>query len=52
MIYFDQPVQEALVARMDGVLRKGGFFFTGLAESLLAIKHPLKSVAASVYIKP
>lgn len=52
MIYFDQPVQEALVARMDGVLRKGGYFFTGLAESLLAIKHPLKSVAASVYIRP
>lgn len=52
MIYFDQAVQESLVARMDGVLRKGGYFFTGMSESLLAIKHPLKSVAASVYIKP
>ncbi len=52
MIYFDQPVQEVLVSRMAGVLRKGGYFFTGLAESLLAIKHPLKSVAASVYLKP
>jgi chemotaxis methyl-accepting protein methylase len=37
---------------MDKVLRKGGYFFTGMSESLLAIKHPLKSVAASVYIKP
>jgi chemotaxis protein methyltransferase CheR len=52
MIYFDQPVQEDLVRRMAGVLRKGGYFFTGLAESLLAIKHPLKPVAASVYVKP
>lgn len=52
MIYFDQAVQEDLVRRMAGALRKGGYFFTGLAESLLAIKHPLKSVAASVYTKP
>ena len=52
MIYFDSLAQEKLVGRMAGVLRKGGYFFTGLAESLLAIKHPLKSVAASVYIKP
>ncbi len=52
MIYFDQPVQQELVGRMAGVLRKGGYFFTGLAESLLAIKHPLKSMAASVYLKP
>jgi chemotaxis protein methyltransferase CheR len=52
MIYFEQAVQEDLVGRMAGVLRKGGYLFTGLAESLLAIKHPLKSVAASVYVKP
>jgi len=52
MIYFDQPTQQDLVGRMAGVLRKGGYFFTGLAESLLAIKHPLRSVAASVYVKP
>lgn len=52
MIYFDQPVQEDLVRRMAGVLRKGGYFFTGLAESLLTIKHPFKPVAASVYMKP
>jgi|SRR5579871_1233692 len=52
MIYFDQATQQELVCRMAGALRKGGYFFTGLAESLLAIKHPLKSIAASVYIKP
>lgn len=52
MIYFDQAVQQDLVGRMAGVLRKGGYFFTGLSESLLAIKHPLKSMAASVYVKP
>lgn len=52
MIYFEPTVQEDLVGRMAGSLRKGGYFFTGLAESLLAIKHPLKTVAASVYQKP
>ena len=52
MIYFEPSVQENLVGRMAEALRKGGYFFTGLAESLLAIKHPLKSVAASVYTKP
>ena len=52
MIYFEPAVQEELVGRMAGTLRKGGTFFTGLAESLLAIKHPLKTVAPSVYQKP
>ncbi len=52
MIYFEQDVQQALVHRMAGTLRKGGYFFTGLAESLLAIKHPLRPVASSVYVKP
>jgi chemotaxis protein methyltransferase CheR len=52
MIYFDQAVQQDLVGRMSGVLRKGGVFFTGLAESLLGIKHSLKPVAPSVYLKP
>jgi chemotaxis protein methyltransferase CheR len=52
MIYFDRAVQENLVGRMAGVLRKGGCLFTGLAESLLAVKHPLHQVAASVYVKP
>jgi len=51
MIYFDQAVQQGLVTRMAGALRKGGYFFTGLAESLLAVKHPFKPVAASVYWK-
>ncbi len=52
MIYFDQPVQQDLVGRMAGALRTGGYFFTGLAESLLAIQHSLRSVASSVYVKP
>ena len=52
MIYFNQETQQDLVGRMAQVLRPGGYFFTGLAESLLAIRHPFKSVAASVYRKP
>lgn len=52
MIYFEQETQQALVDRMTGALRKGGYFFTGLAESLLSIQHPFKSVSASVYRQP
>lgn len=52
MIYFDRAVQESLVGRLAVALRGSGYLFTGLAESLLAVKHPLRQVAASVYVKP
>ena len=52
MIYFEPATQQELVGKMAGSLRKGGYFFTGLSESLLTIKHPLRTVAASVYVKP
>jgi chemotaxis protein methyltransferase CheR len=52
MIYFSQATQQDLVGRLTRVLRPGGYLFTGLSESLLAIKHNLKNVAASVYQKP
>jgi chemotaxis protein methyltransferase CheR len=52
MIYFNREAQEAVVRRLSGALRQEGYFFTGLSESLLAITHPFKSVASSVYVKP
>ena len=52
MIYFDPPTQEALVAKISGALKPGGWLYTGLSESLLTVKHRLKSVAPSVYRKP
>jgi chemotaxis protein methyltransferase CheR len=35
MIYFDKPAQRRLVERYAGLLRPGGLFFAGHAESLL-----------------
>lgn len=35
MIYFDKPTQRTLVERYAGLLRPGGLFFAGHAESLL-----------------
>jgi chemotaxis protein methyltransferase CheR len=52
MIYFDRPTQEKLVERMSAVLRPGGWLYTGLSESLLAIRHGLKTLGPSVYQKP
>jgi chemotaxis protein methyltransferase CheR len=51
MIYFDRPTQEALVNRLAECLAPGGYLYTGFSESLLALKHPLKSLGASVYEK-
>jgi chemotaxis protein methyltransferase CheR len=51
MIYFDRPTQEALIAKITSVLKPGGWLYTGLSESLLAIRHELKTVAPSIYRK-
>lgn len=49
MIYFDRPTQEELVNRLARWLRPGGYLFVGHSESLIAIRHPLKSVCPAVY---
>src|SRR5258708_3484637 len=52
MTYFDQAVQQKLVDRLTSCLKAGGYLYTGHSESLLRVKHSLKSVAPSVYLKP
>jgi chemotaxis protein methyltransferase CheR len=52
LIYFDRATQEALIARLSAVLRPGGLLYTGLSESLLAIRHPLRTLGSSIYGKP
>jgi chemotaxis protein methyltransferase CheR len=52
MIYFDRPTQERLVEKVSGALKPGGWLYTGLSESLLAIKHTLRTAAPSIYRKP
>ncbi len=51
MIYFDLAVQQKLVDRLSACLKPGGYLYTGHSESLLRVKHNLKGVASSVYVK-
>jgi chemotaxis protein methyltransferase CheR len=49
MIYFDRDVQRALVARFASLLRPGGTFFTGAAESLMRFDGWLRYVRPTIY---
>ena len=51
MIYFDSPTKELVVKKLSGALRKDGYFIIGGAESLSGLKHPLKYIEPSVYLK-
>ncbi len=51
MIYFDNPTKENVVHRLTKVLKHGGYFIIGGAESFGGIKHNLKYVEPSVYMK-
>ena len=51
MIYFDNPTKEFVVGKLSRVLRDGGYFIIGGAESLSGLNHPLKYVEPSVYRK-
>jgi len=51
MIYFDNPTKEFVVAKLCRVLKKGGYFIIGGAESLSGLQHSLKYVEPSVYLK-
>lgn len=51
MIYFDEKTREDLVRRMSKFLKVGGHLFIGNAESLSGLKHDLKYVQPSVYLK-
>lgn len=49
MIYFDQPTRARLVARLHGMLRPGGIFAIGSAETLSGLNVPFRNVQPSVY---
>ncbi|MGC3960369.1 MAG: protein-glutamate O-methyltransferase CheR [Verrucomicrobiota bacterium] len=51
MIYFDGPTQQELVMKLINQLAPGGFFVVGHSESLLGIKHPLKTLKPGIYQK-
>ena len=52
MIYFDQPTQQRLVAKLAAQLEEGGHLLIGHAESLNGIDHPLQYVCPATYQKP
>ena len=51
MNYFDGPTQQELVLKLINQLAPGGFFVVGHSESLLGIKHPLKTLKPGIYQK-
>ncbi|MEK0445391.1 MAG: hypothetical protein RLZZ399_712 [Verrucomicrobiota bacterium] len=51
MIYFDQKTREELVEKLTNQLAPGGYLIVGHSESLLGIKHHLRSVKATIYKK-
>ena len=49
LIYFNRETQESVVNRLAGAIEPGGYLFTGHAESLTGIRHPLHYVQPAVY---
>jgi chemotaxis protein methyltransferase CheR len=49
MIYFDKPTQQRLVERYAGLLRPGGLFFAGHAESLIDQGRHFRLKGQTVY---
>ncbi len=51
MIYFDGETKQKVVARLAGVLKKGGLLFVGHSETLNGVTDGLRLVRPSVYQK-
>ena len=49
MIYFDPPTQQELVGKLSQQLAPGGYLVVGHSESLLGVKHTLKTVQPGIY---
>lgn len=52
MIYFDQAIQQRVVARLAECLEPGGYLFVGHSESLHAVRHALEYVQPAIYRRP
>ncbi len=52
LIYFEKAEQEAVVQRLVGHLRPGGYLFLGHSESMIGNSAPVRQVAPAVFQKP
>lgn len=52
MIYFDIPVKNGIIRRLQNRIKPGGTLFIGHSESLNGLKHELEYVAPAIYRKP
>jgi len=52
MIYFDRPTQETLIGKLSERLEPGGHLIVGHSESLSAIRHSLRQLQPTIYLKP
>lgn len=51
MIYFDQPIRQALVSNIEKLLAPGGYLITGHSETLAGLQTGLALVRPSIYQK-
>jgi chemotaxis protein methyltransferase CheR len=51
MIYFDRPIQEAVINKICRNLAPGGYLFSSHSESVAGLDIPVKSIKAAVYRK-
>lgn len=49
LIYFDQPTQQRVIARLAAALAPGGFLMVGHSESLAGVAHQLSYVRPAIY---
>jgi chemotaxis protein methyltransferase CheR len=52
MIYFSRDLQQRVVNKLAAQLEPGGYLFTGHAESLSGLEHPLEYVQPAIYRRP
>ncbi len=51
MIYFDRNTQENVVNKIAQHIRPGGYLIVGHSESLNGLKHPLKYIKPTIYMR-
>jgi chemotaxis protein methyltransferase CheR len=49
IIYFERPIQERILGKLCGHIRKGGWLILGHSETLTGMNLPLTNVAPTVY---